>query len=72
MNTRVVDDLKVFSGQKGASEDDKKVLESGMIRAAELLKRLRGIDVSDMPGAGAAGNEPTQLFGFEARRLATI
>jgi glycerate kinase len=49
-------DFKTFSGQKGANEEIKEVLERGMQKAASLLKELRGVDVSSVPGITNIGN----------------
>lgn len=54
--------FKTFSGQKGASEDDKKILESGMLKTASLLKKKNGNDISEVPGTGAAGKELRNKF----------
>lgn len=45
----------MFSGQKGASAEDKIVLENGMRKAAKMLGKLKGINIESMEGAGAAG-----------------
>jgi glycerate kinase len=45
--------VKTFSGQKGASEEDKKYLEAGMVHVAKLLHKATGVDVSNIPGAGS-------------------
>jgi len=50
--------VATFSGQKGASESDKQLLENGMVHVSKLLLDLTGIDVSNIPGAGAAGGLP--------------
>lgn len=46
---------KVFAPQKGASPDDVEVLEERMTALALRIAQETGIDVSSMPGAGAAG-----------------
>lgn len=45
----------MFGKQKGANEEQRKALEEGMCRFAELVKKRVGIDISNLPGAGAAG-----------------
>lgn len=45
-----------FSKQKGAkTQQEREMLEKGMIRFAELVRNKTGVDIADMPGAGAAG-----------------
>lgn len=45
----------VFGPQKGATPDDVARLDAGLRRLAEVLHRAYGVDVADLPGAGAAG-----------------
>ena len=46
---------RVFAPQKGASPEDVEILEGRMKEWARQMKAETGVDVSDMPGAGAAG-----------------
>lgn len=46
---------RVFAPQKGASPEDVEVLEERMVRWAALMWEETGVDVSHLPGAGAAG-----------------
>ena len=46
---------RVFAPQKGASPEDVQVLEDRMREQAKHLLALTGVDVSKLPGAGAAG-----------------
>ena len=46
---------RVFAPQKGASEEDVEILEARMCALASQMKNETGVDVSDAPGAGAAG-----------------
>ena len=46
---------RVFAPQKGASPEDVEVLEARMREQAKQLYAQTGLDISDMPGAGAAG-----------------
>ena len=46
---------RVFAPQKGASPEDVEVLEARMQGQAKQLYIQTGLDVSDIPGAGAAG-----------------
>lgn len=45
----------VFGPQKGASPEDVKALDTGLTRLADAIKEATGIEIADMPGAGAAG-----------------
>lgn len=45
----------VFAPQKGADEDMVKRLDDGLRHFAELIRHDLGIDVSELPGGGAAG-----------------
>jgi glycerate kinase len=58
----------VFGPQKGADAEDVTRLEQGLSRFAEVVKRDLGVDVSDLPGGGAAGGIPAMAvacFGAE-------
>lgn len=46
---------RVFAPQKGASARDVEELERRMLRQAALLLEQTGVDVTSLPGAGAAG-----------------
>ncbi len=46
---------RVFGPQKGASPEDIEVLEARLTGYAQKILEDTGVDVSDMPGAGAAG-----------------
>ncbi|MEN6386140.1 MAG: glycerate kinase [Phycisphaerales bacterium] len=46
---------KVFGPQKGASPEMVEELENGMLNIAALMKTLSGLDIKNMPSAGAAG-----------------
>jgi glycerate kinase len=54
----------VFGPQKGASPRMVKLLDQGLARLAALIRDARGIDVSRMPGAGAAGGISGSLHGL--------
>lgn len=45
----------VFAPQKGADPEDVVVLERGLERWVDVVKRELGTDVAELPGAGAAG-----------------
>ena len=46
---------RVFAPQKGASPEDVEVLEKRMLAQANALLKQTGVDVSALPGVGAAG-----------------
>ena len=46
---------RVFGPQKGASNADVELLDQGLSRLASVIRRDVAIDVSALPGAGAAG-----------------
>ena len=46
---------RVFAPQKGASPEDVEALEARMHELAAKMLAQTGVDVADMPGAGAAG-----------------
>lgn len=45
----------IFGPQKGASPEMVKSLDAGLRHLAEVVKRDLGLDLAEMPGAGAAG-----------------
>lgn len=45
----------VYAPQKGAGPDDVQRLEQNLLHLANMVKHQLGIDVKDLPGAGAAG-----------------
>ena len=57
----------VYSPQKGADPAQVEILDVGLRRAAEVMRRDLGLDVADQPGAGAAGGLGAGLAGFGAR-----
>jgi glycerate kinase len=46
---------QVYSPQKGATPDQVRMLEAGLAHLATIIDRDLGLDVRDLPGAGAAG-----------------
>ena len=46
---------RIFSPQKGATAEMIEQLEAGMLNLAEVIQHDLGQDISDLPGAGAAG-----------------
>ncbi|MGC9316649.1 MAG: glycerate kinase [Armatimonadota bacterium] len=54
----------VYSPQKGASPRDVELLDGNLRRFADLVQRDLGLDVRDIPGAGAAGGLGAGLVAF--------
>eukprot|EP01133_Synstelium_polycarpum_P008973 gene8973-10524_t len=54
-----------FSGQKGANEKDKVVLEQGMVKLESMLP----ISVGSLPGAGAAGGLPGGFVAYFGAKI---
>ncbi len=59
----------VFAPQKGASASVVKRLDQGLKHLAAIIERDVGIDVSDIPGAGAAGGLGGGLLAFTNCKL---
>ncbi len=56
--------VAIFSPQKGANLQMQKILEKGMIRFSQLIRRGTGEDIGDIPGSGAAGGTAGGLLAF--------
>lgn len=54
----------VYGPQKGATPEMIKRLDEGLERYAEIIKKQLGVDVRDIPGAGAAGGLGAGLIAF--------
>ncbi|MBQ8228327.1 MAG: glycerate kinase [Clostridia bacterium] len=59
----------VFAPQKGADKISVKVLDDGLRHASEIIKKDLGIDVADLPGAGAAGGMGAGMVAFFGAKL---
>lgn len=59
----------VYGPQKGATPDDVLDLDAGLSRLAEVLRRDLGVDVSQVPGGGAAGGVGAGALAFLGARL---
>ncbi len=55
VRTRFVDAARVFGPQKGASRAQVAFLERRLERLVQLYRERYGVDIGDLPGAGAAG-----------------
>lgn len=58
-----------FGRQKGADEAQLGILENGMLHYAKILEKDIGVDIKDVPGAGAAGGLGAALMVFLNARL---
>ena len=61
----------VYGPQKGATDEVVEQLERGLAHLAELILRKTGLDVANMPGAGAAGGLGAGLVAFAGATLAS-
>ena len=59
----------VFAPQKGADADTVTLLNANLVAAADTVKARLGIDVADIPGAGAAGGMGAGMVAFFGARL---
>ncbi|HIQ87452.1 MAG TPA: glycerate kinase [Candidatus Scatomorpha gallistercoris] len=59
----------IFGPQKGADPEMVKFLDQGLRHLSEVIKRDIGVDVADMPGAGAAGAMGAGMVAFFGSRL---
>ncbi|MEZ5579208.1 MAG: glycerate kinase [Candidatus Competibacteraceae bacterium] len=46
---------RVYAPQKGATPEQVRALEAGLAHLAAVIERDLGLDVRELPGAGAAG-----------------
>ena len=59
----------VYGPQKGATPEMIRLLDDAMKRLSEVLLSQHGLDVADVPGAGAAGGLGAGLMAFLGARL---
>ena len=59
----------VFAPQKGAGPEDVLVLDKGLESFSSVSRKSTGVDVKDIPGAGAAGGLGGALLAFLGARL---
>lgn len=55
---------RVYGPQKGASPADVERLERGLCRLADVIQKELGIDIRNLPGAGAAGGMGAGVCAF--------
>jgi len=60
---------RVYAPQKGASPAEVELLETGMRNLADVIERDLGVDVREIPGAGAAGGLGAGLAAFTGADL---
>lgn len=56
----------VFGYQKGAKEEDIEKLDDALKRYSNVIEKVFGLDVKDIPGAGAAGGTGAALLALGA------
>lgn len=61
----------VYAPQKGATPEMVERLERGLAHLADVIRRKMGIEVADVPGAGAAGGLGAGLIAFAGAELAS-
>jgi glycerate kinase len=59
----------VYGPQKGATPEDVALLDGALAHLADVLRRDLGVDVRDVPGAGAAGGLGAGLVAFLGAEL---
>jgi glycerate kinase len=59
----------VYGPQKGASPDQVAALDSGLVNLADRIAEGLGLEVRDLPGAGAAGGLGAGLHAFLGAEL---
>lgn len=59
----------VFGPQKGATSEMVKLLDEYLDKYADIIKRDLGVDVKEVPGAGAAGGLGAGLMAFLGAKL---
>ena len=54
----------IYGPQKGASEDEIKILEKSLLNFSKVIKEHNGKSISKIQGGGAAGGVAAGIFGF--------
>lgn len=60
---------RVFAPQKGATQEQVDLIENRMLRIATDIMSETGVDLSDMPGAGAAGGIAGALMAYSGAKM---
>lgn len=60
---------RVYGPQKGATQEMVEALDKGLANLAEVVRRDLGVDIVNLPGAGAAGGLGAGLAAFLGARL---
>jgi glycerate 2-kinase len=60
---------RIYGPQKGASPEQVEELERGLANLSRAVARALGVEVNDLPGAGAAGGLGAGLVAFFGARL---
>ena len=61
----------VYGPQKGATPAQVDILEAALVRYASVVRRSIGIDIANLPGAGAAGGLAGGLVAFLGAHIAS-
>ena len=59
----------IYGPQKGASPEDVRVLDAALTHFADVVEKKTGVDVRDVPGAGAAGGIAGGFLALAGARL---
>lgn len=59
----------IFAPQKGADPEDVKLLDKGLRHLSDIIKRDIQMDVSELPGGGAAGAMGAGMYAFIGAKL---
>ena len=59
----------IYGPQKGATADQVAMLDANLAHLARIIRRDLGVDVLDVPGAGAAGGLGAGMIAFAGGRL---
>jgi glycerate kinase len=59
----------VYGGQKGGSKGDLPILDNNLAHYANCIEAVLGIDIDQVPGAGAAGGSGAGLMAFLKGKL---
>ncbi|MHC4591234.1 MAG: glycerate kinase [Planctomycetota bacterium] len=62
---------RTYGPQKGATPEQVEKLEAGLANLADVARRRLNVDVTDLPGAGAAGGLGAGLVAFLGARISS-